>query len=61
MLHFVMLHNVRYQLDKIDKIWLKLAATQRGSRQGAQSASLYDNFGKLRHYDVINDVTTRKL
>jgi len=35
------------------KIILILAATLRGSRPGVQSASLYDNFGKLRHYDVI--------
>jgi len=39
----------------------KLAATLRRSRPEVQSASLYDNFGKLRHYDVIDDVITRKL
>ena len=38
-----------------------LAATLRGSRPRVQSASLYDNFGKLPHYDVIDDVITRKL
>jgi len=31
----------------------KLAATLRGSRPWVQSGSHYDNFGKLRHHDVI--------
>jgi len=39
----------------------ELAATLRGSRPGVQSASLYDNSGKLSQYDVIDDIVTRKL
>ena len=50
-----------YILSNVRLLAKELAAKLRGSRPRVQSASLYDNFDKLSHYDVTDDVITRKL